>query len=220
VKLRALDLFCGAGGATRGLQMAGFYVTGVDIHPQPRYCGDAFFQGDALQFPLEGFDFVWASPPCQAYSAAAYNERARGKRYPDLIAPTRDRLAAHPYSCIENVPGSPLKTTLVLDGWMFPQLRVVRRRLFELTFFILAPRSQPPKNLIAQGYSCVVGGGRCSGAPVASNAWHTQAAKQKAMGIDWMHRRELSQAVPPAYARFIGEHATQAICAARKERAS
>lgn len=28
---RLLDLFCGAGGATRGYQLAGFHVTGVDI---------------------------------------------------------------------------------------------------------------------------------------------------------------------------------------------
>src|SRR6185503_20855192 len=48
VKPRLLDLFCGAGGAARGYQMAGFHVTGVDINPQPRYAGDEFVQGDAM----------------------------------------------------------------------------------------------------------------------------------------------------------------------------
>jgi DNA (cytosine-5)-methyltransferase 1 len=42
--MRALDLYCGAGGATRGLQQAGFYVTGVYLMPMPRYCGEVFVQ--------------------------------------------------------------------------------------------------------------------------------------------------------------------------------
>lgn len=62
-KPRLLDLFCGAGGSTRGYQLAGFYVVGVDIKPQPNYCGDEFYQADALNYPLEGFDAYHASPP-------------------------------------------------------------------------------------------------------------------------------------------------------------
>jgi hypothetical protein len=113
-RLRALDLFCGAGGGARGLQQAGFHVTGVDLAPQPRYCGDAFIQADVLDLApqpqdrcdaflqavalelsiefLRGFDFLWASPPCQAHSALRHAHNAR--RRDDLIAATREMLVA------------------------------------------------------------------------------------------------------------------------------
>lgn len=75
---RCVDLFCKAGGASRGLQRAGFHVTGVDIQPQPRYCGDEFILADALTISLDQFDFIWASPPCQKYSMIQKNGRGGG----------------------------------------------------------------------------------------------------------------------------------------------
>ena len=75
---RLLDLFCGAGGAAKGYQRAGFYVVGVDINPQPNYCGDEFHQADAMEildilvaggtwegYTLADFAAIHASPPCQ-----------------------------------------------------------------------------------------------------------------------------------------------------------
>src|SRR6266851_9584956 len=131
---RALDLFCCAGGTTKGLQRAGFHVTGVDIKRQPRYCGDAFVQADALRppFDLSTFDFIWASPPCQHDSQLTpRNHRAKHK---PMIAETRAMLAASgiPF-CIENVPSAAwrLKRPLKLCGSMFG-LGVRRHRYFEL----------------------------------------------------------------------------------------
>jgi len=106
-KPRIVDLFCGAGGATKGYQLAGFHVTGVDINPMPNYCGDEFHQADALTFPLDGFDAIHASPPCQAYSSAT-KAWGRTDEHPDIYAAVRARLLTGgiPWA-IENVIGAP-----------------------------------------------------------------------------------------------------------------
>lgn len=213
---RALDLFCGAGGATMGLMRAGFHVTGVDINNQPRYVGDCFRIADATRYPLDGFDFIWASPPCQAYSVASRRHRGEGKVYADLVAVTRDRLKESliPY-VIENVPFSPLRVDLVLCGSVFG-LDVVRHRCFEFgyPFFSLLPSCSHPKFPVT-----VCGDGTPSWARKKRFANglkdFTQDEKRKAMGIDWMNRRELSQSIPPAYAEYIGRHAMEHIRATR-----
>ena len=140
---RVLDLFCGAGGAAMGLHRAWpeAEIVGVDIKPQPRY-PFKFIQADAMEFPLERFDFIWASPPCQAYSVGSARWRKNGSRkYPDLIAPTRQRFKALGVNyCIENVQGAKkfLIEPFQLCGQMFG-LGVVRHRLFEANFFVLQP---------------------------------------------------------------------------------
>ena len=139
--LKALDLFCGAGGATRGLQQAGFHVTGVDIRPQKRYCGDAFHQADAMTFPLAGYDLIWASPPCQRYTKGA-KRNGTSMNHPDLIGPVRERLIASrtPY-IIENVETARphLIDPVRLCGTQFG-LGVFRHRLFEC---FIEPRLTP-----------------------------------------------------------------------------
>ncbi len=85
------DICCGGGGATKGYQQAGFYVVGVDINPQPNYCGDEFIQMDALEFLFRLWAglhpepvLIAASPPCQVYSVTA--SMSNGK-HPDLVKP-------------------------------------------------------------------------------------------------------------------------------------
>jgi len=199
----ALDLFCGAGGASRGLQQAGFRVIGVDIKPQPRYAGDAFEQADALAYRIEGFDFVWASPPCQRYSLGSL--RWDPTVWPDHIPEVRRILhrTGIPY-VIENVPRAPLRSDLTLCGTMFG-LRVVRHRRFESN----VPLNQPPHRCAPRGstkrkeYVTVAGhGGYGSN---ALSEW------RDAMQIEWMNKKELAEAVPPAYAEYIGKQIIRAI---------
>jgi DNA (cytosine-5)-methyltransferase 1 len=205
-KLRALDLFCCEGGASMGLYRAGFEVVGVDIRPQPRYPFE-FQQADALTFPLAGFDFIWASPPCQAHSRA---QKIRGNAHPDLIAPIRERLvrSGKPY-CIENVVGAPLINPITLCGSMFA-LRTYRHRLFECSF----PITEPPH----QEHVAPL---RKMGRPVrdgefmhiVGNFSGTALARQ-IMDMRWASRDGLREAIPPAYAEYIAKSAIAARLAA------
>jgi DNA (cytosine-5)-methyltransferase 1 len=182
-----------------GLWRAGFDVVGVDIEPQPRY-PFMFIQADALDVRFQGFDFIWASPPCQAHTLA---QRIQKNTHPDIIAPIRGRLASSgkPY-CIENVVGAPLLEPVELCGAMFG-LRVYRHRLFEANFTIPVPEhpahTAPLRKMGRRpepgDFMHVVG-----------NFSGVQQARE-AMGIDWMARDELREAIPPAYSEHIGRAA-------------
>lgn len=205
----ALDLFCCAGGAAQGLSDAGWTVVGVDIDPQPNY-PFAFIQADIRNISFANFGLVWASPPCQRYSDLAKRNQNADK-WPDLIEPMRNKLVRS--GCryvIENVEGAPLNPTIMLCGTMFPGLRVLRHRLFEANFHIPQPdhgahpkvhtfdkrKSHFGKTDERVDFVQVTGGGNCS-----------VAAASKAMGIDWMTKAELNEAIPPAFAEYIGQWA-------------
>ncbi len=208
--MRLLDLYCGAGGAAAGYHRAGFTdIVGVDINPQGRYPFE-FVQGDALEFVAQHgheFDLIHASPPCQIYGVTKGMARPG---YPDLVDVTRHMLikSGRPY-VIENVPGAPLINPIKLCGTMF-DLRVIRHRLFETDPVLWWPprpcqhwgetNSKVKKSNGARklwsfddcDLLCVVGNGfRVSDGRIA-------------MGINWMTRKELSQAIPPAYTEWLG----------------
>lgn len=116
-----------------GYARAGFEVVGVDIAPQKRYPFE-FHQADAMTYPLEGFDAIHASPPCQDYSEARFiNGRGGVTEHPRLIAPIRERLAAAAVPwIIENVTGAShdMPNAVTLCGTSFG-LSTRRHRLFE-----------------------------------------------------------------------------------------
>ena len=191
-----------------GLSRAGFDVIGVDIRPQPHY-PFRFVQADALEppFDLSEFDFIWASPVCKRYTDGASARMAKGAEYPDQIPAVRRLLAGHPMTCIENVMKAPIRGDIVLHGHMFPKLRVIRRRKFELSWpgFMLLP--SVPRGLLKEGYFCVVGNGTPKGIREMGLPDYTADQVRSAMGIDWMTKAELCQAIPPAYSEFIARAA-------------
>lgn len=209
--LPLVDLCCKAGATSVGYARAGFEVVGIDREPQPHY-PYRFIQAD-----LRDLDPAWiaanfaaavGSPPCWKWSDLAYRT---GLEYEDFIPEARALFEASglPY-VIENVEGAPLKDPLVLCGTQFPGLRVKRHRLFESNIPLVAPMPHPKgkhplhytkdKRKAHYGlldewtaFVSVNGGGNCS-----------VAAASDAMGIDWMTKNELNQAVPPAYTEWIG----------------
>lgn len=213
---RVLDLFCGAGGAAMGYHRAwpDADITGVDNRPMPRY-PFRFVQADAMEFPLDDYDFIHASPPCQGYNAM---QRATKSEAPRLVDACRTRLeTTGVHWIIENVEGAPLRSAVTLCGTMFG-LRVRRHRLFECSWNLL---------LLVSPCSCKNGvrdgaliGHRLAGrvAPGRTKPpHHTESERREAIGVDWMTTMEARQAIPPAYTEYL---ARQYGLLARMERAS
>ncbi len=198
---KLLDVYCGAGGATNGYQDAGYWVIGVDNKPQPNYCGDEFYQADALavlanrDFPE--VDVIHASPPCQAFTSAATNRRANN--HPDLIDSTRVLLQriGKPY-VIENVAGAPLPSAFMLCGSTFG-LPIIRHRFFECPQITLIPPQCGAKRT-----------GRATDhgpqyAPYGRKKWRERwRAEVMPVVWPWMTLDESGQAIPPAYTEYIG----------------
>lgn len=200
--LRIADLFCGAGGAAKGLHDAGFEVVGFDIKPQPHYPYE-FHERDVMTMApeeLREFDAVWASPPCQFYSPLRWLPHSAV--YEDSIPPTRTKLirSGLPF-VLENVMGAKLRAGW-LCGRMFG-LPFERHRAFETNFFWLSPGHPrcPGGNSALLRYRPT---GKAFPVSLRDGArfWVRWA---EAMGIDWMTRAELTQAVPPAYSEFLGK---------------
>lgn len=198
-----------------GYHRAGFEVVGVDIHPQPHYPFE-FIQADALMFPLDGFDVIHASPPCQAYTRA---RALQHRQHPKLLEPTRVLLRASglPW-VIENVSGAPMGHFVELCGTHFG-LHVYRHRQFESSHLLMSPSQCHHPAALMDGYVCVWSEG-ARGRQIGRYGGHYKryplAVGRAAMGIDWMTIYELGQAIPPAYTEWIGRQLMSVILASRQ----
>lgn len=166
------------------MMRAGFHVTGIDIGQQWRYCGDDFIRADAMEFLQKNwwqFDAINASPP-------PGHDSRRLKAWLDYFG--------KPY-IIEDVPEMP--GTVTLCGTMFG-LELYRHRTFKTSF----PVAQPPHkfHVLSAVHSDQWKPGLIMN--VFGNCAPIEHARE-AMGINWMLRDELTQATPPAYAKYIGD---------------
>ena len=198
MKPRLLDLFCGAGGCSVGYSRVGFDVTGVDLKPMPRY-PFTFIQADALTYVASHgheYDVIHASPPCQGYSVT---QSIHGRKYPMLVNVVRDLLhATDKHWVIENVIGAPLNG-ITLCGMMFG-LKTYRHRLFESSMVLVQPQHTRHIERVVQT------GRHATERQYMTIAGHIASIDyaRLVMGIDWMTRPELCQAIPPAYTEYVG----------------
>lgn len=205
--MRLLDLYCKAGGASKGYADAGFEVVGIDIKKQKRYPYE-FIQADCLEILqdldyLRTFDVIAASPPCQTHSATKHLRNAQGKSTDkvDLIPQTRAALieSGVPY-VIENVPGAPLINPVQMCGSYFG-LKVRRHRLFESNLKLIGSGCKHKE----QGKPVGIYGSMRDEIPGGGHTAKTIEQAREAMGIDWMIWGELVEAIPPRYTYEIGK---------------
>lgn len=189
-----------------GYHRAGFDVVGVDIKRQRHY-PFPFVQADALTFDVSGFQAVHASPPCQDHSDLSGQHGPHGTGWMLAASVAKLQESGLPWVC-ENVVGR----DVTMAGWWFELcgssfgLGVRRHRRFGSSMLMLAPGCR--HDLQPNPMDVTGGGGpsyteRTDGGGGRSRKGSLAEASE-AMGIDWMSRREISQAVPPAYTEWIG----------------
>ena len=221
----ALDLFSGGGGSTIGLLNAGFdYVVGVDIKKHKHYPGEqivADIRDLDKHLDVRDFDLIWASPPCQRFSIGSHVHGNDRFRHPDLIPTTREAFKGHPFTVIENVPGSPIHPHIILTGPTVHLPLIQRKRYFELSFWCWQPQIQnvPPEDF-KYGNALTVTTSMCS-----NNHFYRRKAQglsgrppiqecKHAMGIPQNYNftyKQVGEAVPPPYAEYIAKQAIQQI---------
>lgn len=205
---RLLDAFCCQGGASAGYAAAGFDVTGIDLHPQPRY-PFTFIQGDAVEYILKHgheYEAIAASCPCQRYTLC---QRIQGNEHPDLIGPTREAiLSTGRPGIIENVPEAApeLRDPVMLCGASFG-LHTYRHRLFEPVGGFTLEVPEHPEHV----HPTVK-----MGRPLREGDWYHAVGNfsnvpyvRCDLGVPWMSRDGIRECIPPAYTQHLGRQLIQ-----------
>jgi DNA (cytosine-5)-methyltransferase 1 len=219
-KYKLLDPFCGAGGASMGFHLAGFEITGIDHLPQKRYPFN-FIQADALKYmewliksgEIEEFDAIAGGPPCQFGSELT--PISHRSKHPNLIPATRElMIASQKAYIIENVEGARghLINPVMLCGSMFG-LPIWRHRYFENNFnLFLSPAGCNhnfipvlPSGTTRRKHPVIISGRGMRATLAGRRRENTAQEKRDAMDIPWMIETELTQAIPPAYTKWLGE---------------
>lgn len=202
------DLFCGAGGAGKGYENAGFELVGFDTRDQPRN-PHKFYQLNALYVLEDGLcelaDAIHASPPCKMHTQLKHLRDSAGLKPSDgdFLADTRDLLEeTGKLWIIENVPNAPMRIDAVLCGtqfglkWGGKQLQ--RHRWFEANFKLSRPGCKhkgAPWGVFGRLNDCL---------PSGSETPPTLDAARALMGISWMNWHELKESIPPAFTEHLG----------------
>lgn len=215
-----LDLFCGGGGCSEGYRRAGFSVIGADIADHSRAMrktGALFVQfarldwREALRVFGRQAAVISASPPCQRDSKGSHCRPGLAATYPDLVPEVREALIATGKPWVIEQPDNPgarskLPGAVKLCGTAFglttefPPYGTVelrRERLFG-------------SNVPLEGAPCahrhtairVFGHGRPGNCDLRGPGY--ARACREVMGIGWMNRDELCEAIPPAFTFHIG----------------
>lgn len=128
-----------------------------------------------------------------------------------LLRATLDALPDDAAWVLENVVGAQLPSPIMLCGASFglgaSGMDLARHRVFQTSVPMLAPPCQhrPGRTLGVYGH----GTNARHRAKLGRNLTVTEM--REAMGIDWMDRATLTQAIPPAYTEWIGRHLLQTI---------
>lgn len=229
----ALDICCRKGGATVGLQRAGFYVIGDDVEPQSGYPGDEFKLMDGLKaleilattgrlmhrdYARGSFvpDLIWQSWPCQEGNTATMSNRARGilDTHEQFIPQARELSDKIGIPYVLEQPASSRKSlirkdlVLCMDTFKgeMPPPWVQKHRGFEISGFTVPQPPHVPHTGYVRGWRHGI---RREGPYVAGygagGGKATAEELRHAMQIDWMTDRfDLCEAIPPMYSEYIG----------------